>query len=308
MQFIEHGVQSRTIDLGAQFDSARPFRHVVIDGFVNAEYCQALCDQFPAFDPAHARNEMGEVGRKAVYPNLRDLGPAYQQFDALLRSPEFLAWVGAVTGIEKLLYDPDYVGGGTHENLNGQDLDNHVDFNYHPVTRFHRRLNLILFLNPGWKPEWGGSLELQKDPYLPESRNLIRSILPLANRCVLFETTESSWHGFRTITLPEDRQNLSRRSIAVYFYTRIRPRHETAAGHGTIYVHRPAPEFVQPGHTLSECDVHELQAHFSRRDDYIRFLYEREKEFTRITQSPSFRLARALTWPLRKVRSAFSKG
>lgn len=299
---IRSSVLNGIADLRKHFATAAPFRHVVIEDFLDPDVCGALVREFPRFDAGQAKNELGEIGRKAVHTKLRDLGPAYASFDRLLQSSEFLGFVSEITAIPKLLYDPEYVGGGTHENLSGQDLDTHVDFNYHPTTRLHRRLNLILFLNPEWEPEWGGLLELQKNPALPPSENSIRSIVPIQNRCVIFETTEASWHGFRRITLPTG--NLSRRSIAVYFYTKERPSEQTASSHGTIYVPRPLPDFVQPGHTLDENDAHELQVQFARRDAQIRYLYEREMEFSRIAQSPAFRMARALTWPLRKVRDA----
>lgn len=302
MQWIDPGVLQRTGELRRRFEQARPFRHLVLEPFFDWEYCRKLCEQFPGFDAARARNELGEAGGKAVHTNLASLGPAYAQFDQMLQSTEFLGWLAEATGIPKLLYDAEYVGGGTHENLHGQDLDTHVDFNYHPATRWHRRLNLIVFLNGEWEAEWGGLLELQKDPALPATENEVATVLPRANCCVIFETTETSWHGFRRIALPADKRHLSRRSIAVYFYTRARPAEETAPGHGTIYVPRPVPDFVQAGHTLVDDEVYELQVQFARRDAQIRYLYDREQEFSRIAQSPSFRLARALTWPLRKLR------
>lgn len=287
-------IASQSSELRKQFDSAKPFRHVVVDGFLQPDFCRALVDQFPAFQPEQARNEIGEVGRKAVHQNLTQIGPAYAQLDQLLQDPAFLKLTGEITGIPKLLYDPEYVGGGTHENLDGQDLDTHVDLNYHPATRLHRRLNLIVFLNPEWREEWGGLLELGE-----------QAILPVENRCVIFETTESSWHGFRRITLPEHARHLSRKSIAVYYYTKDRPTGETAPSHGTLYVQRPMPEFVQAGHTLDERDVHELELGFARRDAHIKYLYVRELEFSRIAHSPAFRIARALTWPLRQIRALF---
>ena len=298
-------VWHRIEELKTSFLEARPFRHVVVDDFLDSRFCESLMDEFPPFDPRNAINETGGVGRKAVHADLRTLGPACRQFDALMRDPAFLKQMGEVTGIADLLYDPGYFGGGTHENLDGQELDIHVDFNYHPTTFQHRRLNLILFLNPEWSQSWGGCLELCADPWNPLGADVVR-ILPLANRAVLFETTERSWHGFSRITLPPERQELSRRSIAVYFYTEKRPPEETAPSHATVYIPRPLPAYLQPGHTLTELDRDELQNLIERRDDQIRFLYERELRYTSlirgITDSLSFRLGRLLTWPARALR------
>jgi Rps23 Pro-64 3,4-dihydroxylase Tpa1-like proline 4-hydroxylase len=292
-------------DLARQFADARPFRHVVVDEFLEPSFCARLMESFPRFDTQKAINEMGGVGRKAVISDLPGIGPAYREFDQLMRDRDFLELMGKVAGIPRLVYDPDYVGGGTHENLDGQDLDLHVDFNFHPTRLLHRRLNLIVFLNQVWAESWGGCLELHEDPWNPDARRG-RQVVPAANRGVLFETTEASWHGFTRIALPQEQQHLSRRSIAVYFYTTTRPAQETAAPHGTVYIPRPLPEHLQAGYTLRQEDVDMLHILTERRDAQIRFLHKRELQFSRviqgITSSPAFRLGRALTWPVRKLR------
>jgi hypothetical protein len=290
--------------LRTSFQSAQPFRHVVMERFLDEAFCERLIAAFPSFDMDQARNELGAIGRKSAIPHIARLGPIYQEFDRLMRDPDFLATVGRIAGIDDLVYDPDYAGGGTHENLSGQDLDPHVDFNYHPARPLHRRLNLIVFLNSEWREEWGGCLELLRDPWSPD-RDGTTTIVPIANRAVLFETTETSWHGFKRIQLPPERSTLSRRSVAVYFYTR---KGRATASHGTIYAPRPLPEHLQSGHSLSDADVLELRTLIARRDAQIRYLYERELEFSQvisgITNSPSFKLGRILTWPLRKLRGA----
>ncbi|MCW5978412.1 MAG: 2OG-Fe(II) oxygenase [Bryobacteraceae bacterium] len=307
LDLLRPEVRASADALRGDFAAAEPFRHVVIDAFVEDAFCHDLIREFPAFDPVNALNEFGEAGRKAVVTGVARIGPAYARFDRMIRSREFLDWLGQVASIENLVYDPDYVGGGTHENLEGQDLDSHVDFNFHPRRPLHRRLNLILFLNPEWRPQWGGCLQLERDPWHPVANVLRRKVVPLANRCVIFETTETSWHGFDRIQLPAERRNLSRRSIAVYFYTTTRPPAETASSHGTIYAPRPLPRQFEAGHTLDAEDVQELEILLARRDRQIQYLYERELEFSKtlagIYRSPSFRIGRALTWPLRKIRA-----
>lgn len=295
--------------LRARFAQSQPFRHVVIESFLDAALFRELVNAFPPFDGGHSMNERQEQGRKAVVTDLARLGPAYVRFDRLMRDREFLNLLGRLTSIDGLLYDPEYIGGGTHENLDGQELDTHVDFNYHPTTSLHRRLNLIVFLNDEWQESWGGCLELLRDPWSKDASDRV-TVVPLANRAVIFETTEASWHGFRRIQLPPDKP-ISRRSIAVYFYTADRPAAETGHSHGTVYYQRSLAEQIRPGYTLAEQDVEEIEMLLARRDKHIEFLHARELKFSQvldgIRRSPSFVLGRALTWPARAIRGLISK-
>ena len=211
---------------------------------------------------------------------------------------------------------------------------------------------MILFLNQEWDHHWGGILDFHSDPWDPDT-DQVRSVPPAFNRCVLFETNEYSWHGFRRIVLPEDKRHVSRQTIAVYFYTRERPPEETAPDHSTVYVPRPMPPYIQPGHTLSEDDYSNLRTLYMRPIHQIKFLYDllanrsdvpaepdaqvetllteiarRRQENARIKEqsdkqkeqigtykkilgevevSPSFRIGRLLTWPLRVLRG-FGRG
>jgi len=259
------------------FRDAEPFRHAVIEGFLEPALCERLLRDFPGFEEQYARNEMGEVGGKAVRMNVRDISDAYRELDRYLQTREFLDYVSTVTGIPDLLYDPDYIGGGTHENRDGQGLDQHVDFNFHPGTRWHRRLNLIVYLNPKWDESWGGNLLLQADPWQGDTRG--PTIAPLFNRAVIFETTERSWHGFSHIHLPAERKQLSRKSFAIYLYTKERPPAETAASHATVYVPDGMPSDLHAGMTLDEARVTDLRQRFERARGQLKFLYDREKQF-----------------------------
>ncbi|MEN1939965.1 2OG-Fe(II) oxygenase [Luteimonas sp. MJ246] len=271
-EIVAPGVGAQAVAIRERFLTAAPFRHCVIEGFFAPEFVDALLAQFPAFERGNAVNEDGVVSGKSTVERIRGLGEAYARLDACIQSPAFLDLVGRLTGIDDLLYDPGYFGGGTHENRDGQSLDNHIDFNHHPATGWHRRLNLIVYLNPDWHDDWGGALELHRDPHDPAADEVV-SLAPAYNRCVIFETTEHSWHGFPPIRLPPERAGLTRRSIALYFYTRERPADEVASSHSTVYVDRPLPAHVTAGRVLTGRDVEELRELLARRDAHNRRLY-----------------------------------
>jgi hypothetical protein len=145
------------------FLHARPFQHTVIENFFEPAFAERLLADFPAFNPDPARNEIyGGVWGKAVNTRIQQISPAYEELHELIGSPEF----------PDPMTDPALYGGGTHENLHGQDLDPHVDFNYDEPQKLHRRLNPIVFLNKGWKRD--GSLEIHANPRRP-AENRIRS-------------------------------------------------------------------------------------------------------------------------------------
>lgn len=271
-----HGQQRQA--LREAFDNARPFRHVLIKDFLTPEFLTNILADFPTPAPEDMVSEFGDPSLKHTVEKITDLGHAYQRWDQVLQSPDFIGFIQDVTGIDDLLFDPDYIGAGTHNNLHGQSLDVHVDFNHHPLTGHHRRLNLIVYLCPEWQDSWGGCIELHKDAWDRGPNREWVSYPPLVNHAVLFETGEETWHGFKQIQLPPDKQQLSRKSLTVYYYTAER-QGEVTEEHSTVYVPDWIPESVKPGEMLTEEAYRELETLMYRRDHHLRKLYEREQGF-----------------------------
>jgi Rps23 Pro-64 3,4-dihydroxylase Tpa1-like proline 4-hydroxylase len=265
---INQQIIDNAADIRHAFQSALPFRHVQIDNLLKPEICEALLGDFPSFDKEKALNELGHVGRKAVIEKVSSISPFYASFSAYINSKPFLQIMSELTGIPDLLADETLFGGGTHENLDGQYLDAHIDFNIDERRMLHRRLNLLVYLNKEWEESWGGSIELHSNPRIPETDE-IKAFVPLFNRAVIFETSEYSWHGFPVIRLPQDKKHLSRKSFSIYLYTKDRPADEVVAPHTTFYVARPFPNHVKPGQVLAESDYQYLRGLMANRDGLI---------------------------------------
>lgn len=288
-------VVQQTAEFRDRFVMATPFPHLAIDGFFEPQFARELLEQFPAFEGRYAIDEMGGVGRKAVIPSIAALGPAFRRAHEYFGSRAFLDWMSELTGIPGLQYDAENFGGGTHESLDGQDLLPHVDFNYHPRTGMHRRLNLIVYLNEGWQPEWGGSLVIHSNPRDP-AQDRTKSFVPVFNRCVLFETSERSWHSFDRVSLPPGEKQRSRKSLSIYLYTRERPDAETFADHTTFYVPRPLPPQFHVGHTLTQEDVLELERYLKSRDDLLALHQDREAQREPATEEVAKLRIRLAEW------------
>jgi Rps23 Pro-64 3,4-dihydroxylase Tpa1-like proline 4-hydroxylase len=312
-EVLNADLDERKDSIGREFAAAEPFRHAVIPDFFAADLAQELLADFPSFQDEFAIGETGDVGRKAEHREVKDISPAYRAVDDFIQTPEFLDFMSEITGIPDLMYDSEYHGGGTHENVDGASLYTHVDFNYHP-RGWHRRLNLIVYLSPEWKVEWGGSLELHSNPWEPY--NDVAKVLPAKfNLGVIFETTESSWHGFSRIRLPDDRKDLSRKSFAIYLYTKDRPADQTAASHSTIYVPFGMPEELGPGSTLTEEQNQLLRSRFDEYRDMLKLQYDRQLKLSADFRA-GYRMdlqgyaiqerAPAGRWPDRWVSSDFS--
>lgn len=215
--------------LKEEFDHATPYRHLVIDNFLDEDFANKLVSNFPSFEVL-SRHYKGLNEQKSEGANFDLFDPIFSELRRALNEESFRKKIAFVTGIENIFSTEDALGSGIHRGKNGSFLDVHIDFNIHHIEKIHRRLNLLIFLNKEWKEEYGGKLELWNETVTV----LGKSYLPIFNRCVIFETSEISYHGYSKINVPETE---SRKSFYTYYYTEIGDFKEKY--HDTIFKARP---------------------------------------------------------------------
>ena len=198
------------------FGKEAPFDHAVIDNFFKEDFAKKLESEFPDFNDPLWHQYSNPIEIKKVC-NDWNIFPAntYKAF-ATLNSPEFVDFLaGEVFGNKKLHSDPGLNGGGWHMHGKGGKLNTHLDYSIHPKLGLERKLNIIIYLNSSWKPEWGGHLGLWGNESAEKPGKLIKSVEPKYNRAAIFDTTQNSWHGLpNPLTCPDNQQ---RKSLAVYY-------------------------------------------------------------------------------------------
>ncbi len=203
--------------LASQYRLAEPFPHVVLENTLEVAVDQVL-SSFPDlewdgwFDVA-AQSESAakhQPGKRSCH-EIELIPPLFQQMIYELSAPRFLRALSELVGIPNLLPDPFLEGGGIQCTTPGGKLVPHTDFHYPPVLKLFRRVNVLVFLNPDWKPGDGGELDLFA---LGDDTPRV-VVAPQYGTCVIFTTDNRSVHGVDTIAETAN----PRRSIALYYYT-----------------------------------------------------------------------------------------
>jgi Rps23 Pro-64 3,4-dihydroxylase Tpa1-like proline 4-hydroxylase len=219
--------------LSSQYAVAEPFPHVVIDDFLPADELRRVADSFPKPEDIDWRRSTNPRQQKLAAEDETQINDTARWLLYQLNSATFMKFLETLTGIEGLIPDPYFAGGGLHQIERGGYLKIHADFNRHPKFMLERRLNLLHYLNEDWKEEYGGHLEL----WNREMTLCVERILPIFNRCVIFNTTDFSYHGHpEPLTCPA---GMTRKSLALYYYSNGRPEEEVSHEHGTLVRPRP---------------------------------------------------------------------
>jgi Rps23 Pro-64 3,4-dihydroxylase Tpa1-like proline 4-hydroxylase len=218
-------------ELSRQYRSAGPYPHIVLENFLDPGVLNECIAEF---------NRLNETDGWINYKHYNEDKRGLNKIDLLpetiktaineLNSPAFLEFLSTLTGIPGLMKDDGLEGGGIHQSTRGGFLNIHADFTVHPHHRnWQRRVNVLVYLNKDWKEDWGGKLEL----WDKKMKACETSVLPVFNRCVIFNTDADSYHGHPLpMTCPED---TFRRSIALYYYTEEKNPYRRA----TFYQARP---------------------------------------------------------------------
>jgi len=219
------------------YKKADPFEHIVVDGFLPEQLISRLSHEFPTeklrsdivFDIGYAGHH-----KRQILP--LDCNALAREFFAFMNSAPVLQFLEGLTGIDALLPDPYFVGGGFHEISRGGKLGVHADFRINEQLHVQRRINVLIYLNENWDDEWRGQLELW-DKSMTECR---AKVSPLWNRCVVFSTDANTWHGHPDELLTPD--GVKRRSVALYYYTASKSIYGEVPNLGTMYQARPTDD------------------------------------------------------------------
>jgi Rps23 Pro-64 3,4-dihydroxylase Tpa1-like proline 4-hydroxylase len=215
--------------------SSTPVPNFCIDNFLDAEFAERVLAAFPTYEEAakigKSFSAINEKGKIQVTDSSKFAEPI-ADLNTALAAPEFREMLSYVFDIPNLLADDQLSGGGIHQTGARGHLDVHVDFNYIEDRQLHRRLNILIYFNKDWRPEWGGNIEL----WDKDVKVCVHSFAPVFNRCVVFTTNEISYHGVTAVKCPEGR---SRKSFAAYYYTEEAPVGWDGKSHTTIFKARP---------------------------------------------------------------------
>jgi Rps23 Pro-64 3,4-dihydroxylase Tpa1-like proline 4-hydroxylase len=216
--------------LRARYQTAEPFPHIVLDGLFDAAELDAVLADFPKPEETRWMRFDSPMEKKLGYYHEHSrISDRIRRFLDAMNGFEMLLFLETLTGIDGLIPDPYFGGGGLHQIEPGGFLKIHADFNVHPKLKLDRRANMLVYLNHDWKEEWGGHLELW-DAGMTACR---KRVLPLFNRTVIFSTTDTSYHGHpHPLASPP---GVTRRSVSLYYYTAGRPEDERSAPHDTIF-------------------------------------------------------------------------
>lgn len=194
-----------------------PYKHLVIDNFFDQKLANVCLQNFPPLeDPTweHANDADIEIKYRTTWKSEFEIPEGIVDAVRILNCSLFLKAMSARFGIDKVVADPYFTGGGLNVTKTGGLLDVHVDGNYHDATGLNRRLNALVYMNPNWQPEWGGEFGI----YDENGEQCIKKVAPLFNRLVVFDSHDKSFHGLPApLEFPEGE---TRKSIILYYYTK----------------------------------------------------------------------------------------
>lgn len=206
--------ESQLEELNSSYMQARPYPHIQLENFLEESVARKAMHDFPGVTDAGWIHYVHVNEKKHGLNKMDRLPPFIREVISELNTDSFCSFLSRLTGIPDLKSDDMLEGGGLHQSGRGGYLNIHADFTVHPHKRhWRRRVNLLVYLNEDWKPEYRGELELwEKD-----MSKCAQKILPIFNRAVIFNTDEDSYHGLPDpIQCPEE---MTRKSIALYYFT-----------------------------------------------------------------------------------------
>lgn len=240
--FDDHTYATLAVASAEQYRAADPFPHGVYDDFLPHDLAVRLSESFPSFDSIEWIQRDNEQNRRVYQHDETKIPYLHRQMLREFNSRQFVLFIETLTGIDNLIPDPYFIGGGLHLSGPGDFLKIHADFNWHHKLQAYRRVNALLYLSETWDESWGGAIEF----WDREMTGAVDRAFPRFNRLVVFSTSEHSNHGQRVPNACPP--GVTRAVFNLYYYSTHRDDDDAAEKpHFTLYKTEASPFAMQLG-------------------------------------------------------------
>ena len=209
-------------------------RFVVCDDLLPEDAVIGFVDHLPQRDNLVLKSTIRE--RKRIGVDIEEYDPIIGEFLMAFQEPRVLDLISQITGIEDMVPDPTLYASGISTMEKDDFLNPHIDNSHDGNQKKYRVLNLLYYVTPDWRPEYGGNFELWDinvtNPYEIHSK---------FNRLVIMETTETSIHSVTPVVAD------NRRVCVSNYYFADRAANNHTYRHVTTFTGRPD----QPLRTLA---------------------------------------------------------
>jgi Rps23 Pro-64 3,4-dihydroxylase Tpa1-like proline 4-hydroxylase len=183
-----------------------------IDDLLPPELARRMYAAFPGPERMMLKRSIKE--HKLVAAQMDAYDPLLEEAVYAFQDPRVVALIAEVTGLRELEADAELYAGGISLMTKGGYLRPHLDNSHDGTQARYRALNLLYYVTPDWREEYGGSLQLWDDGPLTTPR----TIASVFNRLAVMATNERSWHSVNEIV-----HDGRRCCVSNYYFSTVSP-------------------------------------------------------------------------------------
>lgn len=189
-------------------DTKNSIGYFFVDELLPEEIALAI---YKAFPPAAAMNLNKSLREyKYIAAQMDKYEPILEEALFAFQDQRIIDLISDVCEIDSLYPDENLYAGGISRMEQSQFLNPHLDNSHDKDRKKWRVLNLLYYVTPGWKQEYGGNLELWPDG-MGGKQITVHSKF---NRLAVMATHDTSWHSVSPIT-----HHASRCCVSNYYFS-----------------------------------------------------------------------------------------
>lgn len=198
-----------------------------IDNLLPEEVAKEIYQHFPSQEQMTLKNSLRE--NKYIAAQMNQYHPILEEIIYAFQDKRVVEAIKAICNVKDLQPDEYLYAGGISSMGKGQFLNPHLDNSHDKDRDRWRVLNLLYYITPDWKENYGGHLELWPDGLEGDPI----TIYSMFNRLVVMATHQTSWHSVSPVV-----HSANRNCVSNYYFSR-NPMKDDDQFHVTSFRGRP---------------------------------------------------------------------